>query len=214
MKINRRDFLKLSAAGIGTAVTSGLLPGAMAMAAPTEGQETGKSVLYDSTICLGMECRLCELACQKWNKLPRGNSFTKIHVTELEDNREEGNDSGHVIGKHQCMHCLEPACVEACLVGALQKTPDGPVVYDDGKCIGCRYCMLACPYGVPTFEWDKPIPWVRKCTFCADRLATGLNPSCVDICPTGALKFGQRGELIAEAKSRIANTPDKYVDHI
>ncbi|MFC1875206.1 4Fe-4S dicluster domain-containing protein [Chloroflexota bacterium] len=214
MKISRRDFLKLSGAGIGSAVATSFLPNAMVMAAPgdsllkNKGQETGKAVLYDSTLCIG--CRLCEYACNQQNKLTKEETFTKINTNEVGDN----GSHGQVFSKHQCLHCLEPACVEACIVGALQKTPDGPVVYDEGKCIGCRYCMLACPFGVPTFEWDKPIPWIRKCTFCADRLATGSEPACVVVCPTGALKFGERDELITEAKRRIADTPDQYVDHI
>jgi len=183
-----------------------------------------KAVLYDATKCIG--CRACQVACKQWNELPaevttnRGTyenppklsarTFTKIHFTEAEDNGK----FHWVFAKLQCMHCEHPACVEACLVGALQKTADGPVTYDDNKCIGCRYCMVACPFGIPNFEWDKPLPWIRKCTFCADRQGGGLEPACVTTCPTGALKFGEREELIAEARGRIAATPDKYVDHI
>ncbi|MCK4724117.1 MAG: 4Fe-4S dicluster domain-containing protein, partial [Dehalococcoidia bacterium] len=107
-----------------------------------------------------------------------------------------------------------PACVAACPVGALQKTPDGPVVYDDNKCFGCRYCMVVCPFGIPSFEWDKPLPWIRKCTFCADRQGGGMEPACVTTCPSGALEFGERDDLIAEARERIAATPGRYVDHI
>jgi Fe-S-cluster-containing dehydrogenase component len=208
MNINRREFLKLSAAGIGTAAVTGLIPGAMAMAAPADA-ENGKAVLYDATLCLGESCRLCELACRQWNKLSRDESFTHVNEVEL-----AGYGDAGIPYKHQCLHCLEPACVEACLVGALQKTADGPVTYNDHKCIGCRYCMMACPFGVPAFQWDQPIPWIRKCTFCADRLEDGLEPSCVGICPADALKFGTRGELLAEAKQRIADAPDKYTDHI
>jgi formate dehydrogenase iron-sulfur subunit len=116
--------------------------------------------------------------------------------------------------KYQCMHCNIPACANACPVGALTKTAEGPVVYDDGKCIGCRYCMVACPFGVPAYEWEDPMPWVRKCTFCADRLSQGLIPACVNACPAGALKFGKRTELIVEARERIAAEPTKYINHI
>ena len=214
MEISRRDFLKLSGAGIGTAATISFLPGAIVLAAPGDsllknnGEEASNAVLYDATLCIA--CRRCELACNQHNKLPGETTFTKIHINEL-----EGDDSlGPVFSKHQCLHCLEPACAEVCPVGALQKTPDGPVVYDDIKCIGCRYCMVACPFRVPTFDWDKPIPLIRKCTFCADLLAVGSEPACVKICPTSALKFGERDELITEAKNRITTTPDKYVDHI
>ena len=183
-----------------------------------------KAVLYDAAKCIG--CRACQVACKQWNELPavattnRGTyenppqmsayTFTKIRFTEIED----AGKFQWVFAKVQCMHCEHPACVEACIVGALQKTEDGPVVYDDRKCIGCRYCMVACPFGIPNFEWDKPLPWIRKCTFCADRQGGGLKPACVTTCPTGALKFGEREELITEARERIAAEPGKYVDHI
>lgn len=212
MELSRRDFMKILGVGIGSAVTLSLLPDATAMAAPRESplknEETSKAVLFDSTKCV--ECWLCEQACKRENKLPEETIFTKIYSTEVEDD----GGSRRVLAQHQCMHCLQPACVEVCLVGALKKTPDGPVVYDGNKCIGCRYCMVACPFDVPTFDWDKPIPLIQKCTFCSDRLAEGLEPACVEACPTNALEFGERGELIAEAKRRIAETPDKYVDHI
>lgn len=183
-----------------------------------------KAVLYDANKCIG--CRACQVACKQWNELPaektanRGTyenppktsayTFTKIRFTEIEDRGE----FRWVFAKVQCMHCEHPACAAACLVGALQKTENGPVVYDDSKCIGCRYCMVACPFGIPNYEWDKPLPWIRKCTFCADRQGAGLKPACVTTCPTGALKFGEREELITEAHKRIADTPGKYVDYV
>ena len=191
-----------------------------------------KAVLYDANKCIG--CRGCQAACKQWNEndeiipveengvksVNRGSyenppqlsarTWTKIRFTEL----EHANKFHWVFTKLQCMHCEHPACVAACPVGALQKTEDGPVVYDDNKCFGCRYCMVACPFGIPTFEWDKPIPWIRKCTFCTDRLGAGLEPACVKTCPTGALKLGEREELIVEARRRIVAGPDKYVGHI
>ncbi|MCJ7522040.1 MAG: 4Fe-4S dicluster domain-containing protein [Dehalococcoidia bacterium] len=183
-----------------------------------------KGVLYDANICIG--CRACQVACKQWNELPAeettntgtlenppklsAHTFTKLRFREVEDNGK----FHWVFAKIQCMHCEEPACAAACLVGALQKTEEGPVVYDDRRCIGCRYCMMACPFGVPTFEWDEAWPWIRKCTFCADRQSGGLQPACVTTCPTGALELGERDELIAVARSRIAAHPDEYVDHI
>jgi len=181
-------------------------------------------VLYDASKCVG--CRACQNACKSWNKLPpdsfgyggiydnpselSAKTFTIIKAKEFEIN---GNKE-LLFTKYQCMHCKIPACVNACIVGALQKTAEGPVVYDEGKCIGCRYCMVACPFGVPAFEWEKPLPWIRKCTFCVDRLGEGLEPACVAACPAGALKFGKRDDLIAEARERIAAEPEKYIDHI
>lgn len=191
-----------------------------------------KAVLCDANKCIG--CRGCQAACKQWNEndeiipveengvqsVNRGSyenppqlsaqTWTKVRFTEVED----AGVLHWVFTKIQCMHCEHPACAAACLVGALQKTEDGPVVYDDGKCIGCRYCMVACPFGVPTYDWDKPMPWIRKCVFCADRLGAGMEPACVKTCPTNALKFGEREELIAEAHERIAAAPGKYVDHI
>lgn len=191
-----------------------------------------KAVLYDANKCIG--CRGCQIACKQWNEndeiIPitengvnsrnlgtyenppqlSAKTWTKIRFTELEyDGKFQW-----VFTKIQCMHCEYPACAAACPVGALQKTAEGPVVYDDNKCFGCRYCMLACPFGIPTFEWDKPLPWIRKCTFCADRMNEGLEPACVKTCPTNALKLGERDELIKEARERIKVSPGKYIDHI
>jgi len=191
-----------------------------------------KAVLYDANKCIG--CRGCQVACKQWNETDEdipteengvqsknwgsyenppqlsARTWTKIRFTEL-----EYNSKFHwVFTKLQCMHCEHPACVAACPVGALEKTIDGPVVYDDDKCFGCRYCMVACPFGIPTFEWDKPLPWIRKCIFCADRLGAGWEPACVKTCPTDALKLGEREELIIEARERIAKNPQKYVNHI
>jgi len=183
-----------------------------------------KGVLYDANKCIG--CRACQVACKQWNELPAvettntgtlenppllsAKTFTRLRFREVEH-----NDELHfVFAKTQCMHCEEPACASACLVKALEKTDCGAVIYDDHKCIGCRYCMMACPFGIPTFEWDEAMPWIRKCTFCPDRQAAGLEPACVATCPTGALKFGDRDDLIAEAKQRVKDSPDKYFDHI
>jgi formate dehydrogenase iron-sulfur subunit len=183
-----------------------------------------RSVLYDATRCTG--CRACQVACKQWNDLPgrptentgtyenpphlNAYNLTKIHYTELEN-----DDRFHwVFAKLQCMHCEHPGCVEACIVGALEKQKNGPVTYDESKCIGCRYCQVACPFGIPSFEWDKPVPWIKKCTFCADRLSASLNPACVTTCPTGALKAGERDDLLTEARGRIDNSSGKYFNHI
>jgi formate dehydrogenase iron-sulfur subunit len=113
------------------------------------------------------------------------------------------------------MHCLDPACVSVCPVAALQKTPEGSVVYDETRCMGCRYCMLACPYRVPKYEWESPLPRMQKCIMCFDqRLSDGKQPACTEACPAQATVFGERDALIEEAWGRIRRNPDRYVDHI
>ncbi len=207
--------------------------------------------LIDTTRCIG--CRACQVACKKQNNLPPEkteffaepggyqnpsalSSRTFSLVTFREDLQPDGGLKW-VFAKHQCMHCLEPSCASACIVGALIKTEQGPVIYDNTKCIGCRYCQYACPFGVPGLEWEKTIPFIRKCTLCADRRADKeypdeLNerplsdkekrvhsrsrriPACAKSCGTGAIMFGDRDELLAEAKARISADPKKYINHI
>jgi len=180
----------------------------------------------DTTLCMG--CRGCQVACKHWNKLPAENtSFfegdgyqnpghryanTWNLVTFHDVQTKNGYDM--VFGKRQCFHCMEPACEAACPVGALTKTEAGPVVYDSSKCLGCRYCMVACPFDTPRFEWNKRVPEITKCTMCADRIAAEKLPACVETCPTGALSFGDRDALLKEAEERIAEHPDQYVNHI
>jgi formate dehydrogenase iron-sulfur subunit len=138
------------------------------------------------------------------------NTWTLVAVRETEVN----GVPCRTFAKRQCMHCLHPACVSACPVSALERNEYGAVVYDAARCIGCRYCMMACPFGIPKFEWDKAIPLIRKCTFCADRQEEGLEPACTAACPTGALLFGDRDTLIAEAEARLQEQPDRYINHI
>jgi formate dehydrogenase iron-sulfur subunit len=116
--------------------------------------------------------------------------------------------------KRQCMHCLDPACASACLAKALEKTAAGPVVYHPERCLGCRYCMVACQFDIPKFEFDSPAPYIHKCSFCAERQAEGLQPACASVCPTGALQFGHRAALLEEARTRIYQSPDKYVHQV
>ncbi len=166
-----------------------------------------KALLIDITKCIG--CRSCDFACKEQNKLPEteDKDLTDKTFTLIQD-------FNGVYVRKMCRHCLHPTCVSVCPVGALYKTEEGPVLYDPGKCMGCRYCMMACPFRIPRYEWDSVFPRVRKCIFCADRLKAGKQTACAEACPTGATKFGDRDELIKEARSRISGEPGKYIDHI
>jgi formate dehydrogenase iron-sulfur subunit len=160
-------------------------------------------ILYDSTRCV--ECGGCVDACKlKWG-LPEDGT-DRLSATTLSALEKHG---AHPV-RRQCMHCLEPACASVCPVGALEKTADGPVVYHADRCMGCRYCMVACPFEVPRYEWDSAVPRVRKCVMCFDRLEKGKAPACTLFCPVDAIRSGDRDELLAEAKRRIAEDPDRY----
>jgi len=186
-----------------------------------------KAILVDIPKCIG--CESCSVACKLWNEL---DWHEEQKVKTAEDRAKEPNkglwaDEWTSINKYepkkdgesvwrfvktQCMHCVDPACVSACFAKAFQKLPEGPVIYDQNLCVGCRYCMLACPFDVLKFEWNKAIPGIRKCQMCATRVVNNEAPACVSACPTGALKFGERDELLAEAKKRIKE--NGYEDHI
>jgi formate dehydrogenase iron-sulfur subunit len=173
--------------------------------------QTKKGILFDSTLCIG--CGGCYQACKEKNNLPRtADHFLRDNLSAQTYTVVKLRSSRFI--RRMCMHCEQPACASVCPVGALQKTAAGPVVYDESKCMGCRYCMQACPFGVPTYEWDARLPRVRKCNLCADRVAEGLPSACAFVCPTGATKFGDRDALIAEAKARIRDNPGKYIDRV
>jgi formate dehydrogenase iron-sulfur subunit len=171
-----------------------------------------KAILYDATLCI--DCKQCEAACAEQNKNPYSDAIAKEQRTSDHKFTFVSDTHGDKYMRKLCMHCLDPTCVSVCPVGALEKTKRGPVTYDESKCMGCRYCMVACPFGVPKYEWTKAIPRVRKCILCPDRLAAGKPTACAEACPTGATTFGERDELIAEARRRIAAEPGKYVPHI
>ncbi len=168
--------------------------------------ERTRAILVDITKCIG--CRSCEQACKELHGFPK-ETEAKLSTTAFTVIEEHGDK----YVRRMCMHCQDPACASACLVGALKKTAAGPVTYDGAKCIGCRYCLVACPFSVPRYEWTKLVPYVKKCDMCAARQAQGQPPVCVEACPTGASIVGWRDEILEEAQRRVLNDA-KYVKHI
>jgi formate dehydrogenase iron-sulfur subunit len=165
-----------------------------------------KAILVDITKCIG--CRSCEQACKQIHGFPM-KSEPKLSPTAL----TVIEDHGDRYVRKMCMNCQDPACASACLVGALKKTSLGPVTYDASKCIGCRYCIVACPFNVPRYEWTKLVPFVKKCDMCYERQAKGLLPACVEACPVQASIAGWRDDIIEEAQRRVL-LDSKYVKHI
>ncbi len=172
-----------------------------------------KAILTDVTKCIG--CLKCVSACKEVHHL----DADVPRVWDKNDGLSAENwtaivfKDGRYVRK-QCRHCLEPACASVCPVGALHKTSIGAVVYDSSKCLGCRYCMMACPFGIPRYEWDKAVPHVEKCILCYDRIEEGKQPACTEACPTGATIFGERKELLPLVHARIEANPGKYIDKV
>jgi len=217
MKINRRNFLKISITSVGAGIVTNKAKGATGSIGQTD-FKNALSMLNDCTKCIG--CRACQVACKKRQGFKRiGDDLRYDMPIELNSKNmtliqlyKDGDDYSFV--KRQCMHCNEPACVSACLVSALKKNTNGIVNYDKKKCIGCRYCMIACPFDVPAYSYESPDPYVIKCDFCENLVSLNIQPKCAEICPSGAIKFGRRDDLIKEARARIADNPDRYEDHI
>lgn len=221
--MNRRTFLGLMGAA-GVTLGTGSVSHA-ASAADVKGLPDAGAVLFDATRCIG--CRKCEEACNAVNELPEPQApFSDLKV--LDANRRTDPAVFTVVNKHQpagaqapvfrkiqCNHCLEPACASACFVRAFEKNETGAVSYDASVCVGCRYCMIACPFSIPTYEYNEALtPRIRKCTFCEPRLREGKLPGCVEACPKEALVFGKRREILRIAHQRIMDNPGKYLDHV
>jgi len=186
---------------------------------------SAKGVLVDITRCI--DCESCVVACRLYNGLdadtkggakPRQtgkNELAPNRWTVVRDNhvQKDGKTVRRFV-KQQCFHCVEPACASACFARAIQKTPEGPVVYNEKLCVGCRYCMIACPFGILRFEWDKPFPRVLKCQMCLSRVADNQMPACASVCPTRAIVFGEREQIVQEANKRIAAKPGLYINQV
>ena len=227
MAINRRDFLKVSV-GSGLLLASNVSP---AIAAPKSLPPEAVGILYDATLCIG--CKACMVNCKKYNSMPGGALYSKGGAVPYEHNTPEkiydapvdlssktiniikayksGTglnkdqvENGFSFVKNHCLHCVDPACVSVCPVAALRKdTVNGVVSYDADKCIGCRYCQVACPFSIPKFEWEKTSPKIVKCQLCHHRYAEGKYAACCEFCPTGASIFGKVVDLQDEAKMRL-----------
>lgn len=221
--LNRRNFLKTAAVG----ASIGILGANSAKGSDKTLSENRFGILVDTDVCVG--CRHCEWACRVAHNIPTpdldsysDNSVFKEYrrtdansLTVVNEFENENNPILPVHVKTQCMHCEKPACVSACIVGAFSKLEDGSVIWDTNKCIGCRYCMVACQFQIPTYDYEKSIdPQIRKCDLCYDRRKTEKLPACVSICPNEALLFGKRDEVLRVAKKRIKRKPDVYINHV
>jgi Fe-S-cluster-containing dehydrogenase component len=241
--MNRRDFFKKSLVIAGSTLI-GLNSNAFAQNIANERNyklyekiknsipKEPYGILVDTTRCIG--CRRCEWACNEWNGNPnkpisefeksavgKDDVFTKIRRMHagsftVVNRYYSSKDKNPIYVKRQCMHCLEPGCLSSCFVDAYRKTSVGPVIHLPNVCIGCRYCMVACPFDVLAYEYYEPInPQITKCTMCFDRIVNeGVVPACVEICPAEVMTFGKRNEIIRLAHERINNNPGKYVNYV
>ena len=173
-------------------------------------------ILVDVTRCTG--CERCVEACVDANELNAAQA--QIDRMRIADGLSANRlitliqlPGGQFVRKG-CMHCLEPSCVSACLVGGITKSEDGPVIYDPDKCIGCRYCMLACPFHIPRYEWNSTHPYMVKCMMCFERIKDNGKPACVEACPNQVMQFGDRDKLLEEAHKRIVGNPTLYKNHV
>jgi len=232
-KLNRRDFIKDSVAGsIAAAAAVGQAPKASAAGGDFGGYPDSMGILVDLTKCIG--CRTCEAACNKEQGLPEpdkpfddysvfdehGHGGQLRRTTEKAYtvvNRYDVPGREHpLFRKIQCNHCNEPSCLTSCFVNAYTKTPEGAVIYDPKVCVGCRTCMVACPFYIPAYSYSSPLnPVVKKCIMCYDtRLKFGRPPACVEACPQGVMTFGKRKDLVTLAHEMIDENPGKYINHV
>ena len=230
MNEKRRAFLKGVLGGGSAMLALGFPQPAGASPSTLRGYPDQFGVLVDTTLCIG--CRRCEWACQDWNKLPNQRTLKEYEkdVSVFNNYRRTTADTYTVVNrfnnpldaskpiyvKKQCMHCVEPACASSCFVDAYTKEPRGAVLYDSSVCVGCRYCMAACPFSIPAYQYSQAwTPNITKCTFCFDRTSKdGGIPACVAICPMGVMTFGRRSDLIELAQKKVQDGMGRYVDQI
>jgi Fe-S-cluster-containing dehydrogenase component len=221
--MNRRDFLKASLGstaallGSGTAEARGNL----------EPAEDAVGMLFDATLCIG--CKACVSKCKEVNGMPpvtmgeetqwdsaRDLSPKTLNVIKVyregEAEQKDRVNDGFAFEKRSCMHCVDPGCVSVCPVTAMRRNPKtGIVTHHPDVCIGCRTCMVGCPYNVPQYDFDNPFGQIHKCQMCnqtgVERIDQGMTTGCAEVCPTGATLFGSRKVLLEEAKRRMALKP-------
>jgi Fe-S-cluster-containing dehydrogenase component len=219
MGISRRAALKTALVAV--AAAAGARPAKAAVLAQAPADAVG--LLYDTTLCIG--CKTCMVACNDANALPADTTLSpaRLYHAPADLNARaktviklyadaDGMTRSYL--KAQCMHCIDPACATACMLGSLQKREFGIVTYDPDLCVGCRYCEVACPFNVPKFEWSSAAPKIVKCELCNHRLAEGKEPACSEVCPRHAVIFGKRSDLLKEAKRRIDESPGRYIPKV
>jgi formate dehydrogenase iron-sulfur subunit len=213
--VDRRQFFIASAT-----VAAGGVPNNNIKADSAKEPREFVGVLVDTTRCIG--CRSCEVGCSTAHNNFVPDTKSDKALEEVRDTSDKQftvvnhfkTAKGDVFVKKQCLHCWQPACAAACLVNAMLKTKEGPVTWDGDKCMGCRFCMISCPFDIPKFEYSGWNPRIQKCNMCYERLQEGKRPACVESCPTDALMFGQKRELMEVARHRVYSHPEKYVRHI
>jgi len=222
MDISRRSALKamvVATAGTAAAVLSTSQAEAAEVVAASP---DAVGMLYDATKCIG--CKTCMMACDKANDITPDTALSgglanmptdlNEHAINIIKVYTDSTSGEHSYIKRQCMHCIDPACASACMLGAMHKIEHGIVAYDASLCVGCRYCEMACPFNIPKMEWSKAMPKVVKCQLCRQRLAKDEKPACCEVCPVGAVIYGKRSDLLAEAHRRLENDPGRYVPKV